>query len=261
MADLKPLNNLKFSSIEKCIYCGETSNLEDEHIIPYGLGGSAILPKSSCRECAKTTGRIEQFVLRGEMWGVRSALGLSTRSRRDAPKELPLKLIKNGIKREIMLPLDQHPIVLLFPLFNPPGIITGDIPKGITLRYLAQIGFGKNLKNVLRDEGADDVEFTHTYKILEFAKMLAKIGWGMAAAEGKLDKVDPDNSVISAFMAETSSIGYWVGAYPGELKPDEGTLHTVQIYSDEKLGLLIAKIKLFSFSHTPEYGVVLGKLR
>lgn len=261
MANLKPLNNLNFSPVGRCIYCGGYSDLEDEHIIPLGLGGSAVLPKSSCRACAIITGRIEQFVLRGEMWGVREVLDLSSRRKKDAPKNLPIKLTKDGIKSEVMLPLDRHPVVLLFPLFYPPGIITGETQKGITFRYMAQIAFGKPLADVLRDEGAEDAEFTHTYKVPEFAKMLAKIAWGMAAAEGVLDKIDFGDSVLSAFMQENSSIGHWVGTYPGELKRDEGTLHTVRIYSNDELGLLIAGIKLFSFSQTPEYGVVLGKLR
>ncbi len=74
----------------------------------------------------------------------------------------------------------------------------------------------------------------------------------MAAAEGVLDKIDFGDSVLSAFMQENSSIGHWVGTYPGELKRDEGTLHTVRIYSNDELGLLIAGIKLFSFSQTPD---------
>jgi len=259
--NIKPLNNLKFSPVGKCIYCGETSELEDEHIIPAGLGGSAVLPKASCRKCATITGRIEQFVLRGEMWGVRSLLDLSSRGKKDALKELPIKLIKDGIKSEVMLLLDRHPVVLLFPLFYPPGIISGETPKGITFRYMAKVGFGKPLEDVLRDEGAEDAEFTHTYKIPEFAKMLAKIAWGMAAAKGELDKIDFSDSVLGSFLQGNSSIGHWVGTYPGELKRDEGTLHTVRIYSDDELGLLIAGIKLFSFSQTPEYGVVLGRLQ
>lgn len=261
MSDLKPLNNLKFNQVGHCIYCGSNSELTDEHIVPYGLGGSAVLPKSSCRNCAKITGRIEQFVLRGEMWAVRAALGLSTRSRKESPKELPIKLIRQGVTEEVMLPIERHPVILSFPIFVPPGIVTGENPKGITFRYMAMMGFGKPLKDVLRDEGADDAQFTHTYKIPEFAKMLAKMGWSMAAAEGLLDRIDPAETVLEAFMNENSSIGYWVGTYQGQLKREAGTLHSIRFEEKKEQGLLVAVIKLFSFSQTPEYGVVLGRIK
>jgi hypothetical protein len=261
MTDIKPLNNRKFHHIDGCIYCGSRAELADEHIIPFGLGGSAVLPNSSCQNCAKITGRIEQFVLRGEMWGVRSALGLSTRNKKESPKELPIKLIKNGNTQEVMLPIERHPVILNFPIFVPPGIVTGEIPKGITFRYMVMVGFGKPLKDVLRDEGADDAQFTHKYKIPEFAKMLAKIGWAMAAAEGLLDRIERTETVLDAFMNENSSIGYWVGTYQGQLKKNSGTLHTIRFEEKKDLGLLVAVIKLFSFSQTPEYSVVLGRIK
>lgn len=194
------------------------------------------------------------------MWAVRSALGLSTRSKMEAPKELPLVLKVGGAKKTVLLPLDRHPVVLLFPLFNAPGIISGKKQEGISLRFLAQIGFGKPIADVIRDEGAEDIEFTHSYKIPDFAKLLAKIGWSMAAAEGKLSHINPRETVRNAFLQEGGSIGHWVGAYPGKLKRIPGTLHTVKVYADEDLRLLIAAVKLFSFAETPEYGVVLGRL-
>lgn len=159
-----------------------------------------------------------------------------------------------------MLPLDRHPIVLLFPLFNLPGIISGEKHEGISIRFLAQIGFGKPIADVIRDEGAEDIEFTQSYKIPDFAKMLAKIGWCMAAAEGKLGLIDSRETVRNVFLQNVGSIGHWVGASPGKLKRIPGTLHTVKVFADEDLRLLIAAIKLFSFADTPEYGVVLGRL-
>jgi len=35
--------------IGKCIYCGSTEALSDEHIIPLGLNGAWILEQASCK--------------------------------------------------------------------------------------------------------------------------------------------------------------------------------------------------------------------
>jgi len=57
----------RFASQGACIYCGSSDDLTDEHVVPYGLGGKMILPKSSCRRCAMITGQFEGKVLRGFM--------------------------------------------------------------------------------------------------------------------------------------------------------------------------------------------------
>ena len=52
-----------------CIYCGATdAALSDEHVVPYGLGGSHVLRKASCCRCAAITSKFERKVMR-ELWG------------------------------------------------------------------------------------------------------------------------------------------------------------------------------------------------
>ena len=48
-AEHKVLDGLVYKPVGHCIYCGATEDLGKEHILPFGLSGSAILPKSSCR--------------------------------------------------------------------------------------------------------------------------------------------------------------------------------------------------------------------
>ena len=57
----------RFPRVGKCIYCGSTDKLTDEHVLPLGLSGTAVLPDASCTERAKITGKVEQDVLRGPM--------------------------------------------------------------------------------------------------------------------------------------------------------------------------------------------------
>ena len=46
-----------YPSFGECIYCGALAKdveLTDEHIIPYSLGGEAIILDASCKACAAT---------------------------------------------------------------------------------------------------------------------------------------------------------------------------------------------------------------
>jgi hypothetical protein len=51
----KVLDGKRSSPVGYCIYCQATDELTNEHILPFGLSGTAVLPKSSCKACAKIT--------------------------------------------------------------------------------------------------------------------------------------------------------------------------------------------------------------
>ncbi len=75
-----------FEPAGHCIYCGRTDGLSDEHIVAYGLGGTIVLPRTSCPQCRKITGRFEHMVLRGPMWDVRALRGFPSRRPGDYPR-------------------------------------------------------------------------------------------------------------------------------------------------------------------------------
>jgi hypothetical protein len=78
----EPLVDQTLGTAEQCIYCGATSDLRKEHIIPYALQGEFVIRNGSCAGCAALTGRFEERILRGAWLPVRIALGLRTRSPR-----------------------------------------------------------------------------------------------------------------------------------------------------------------------------------
>ena len=45
----------RFGPIGRCIYCGATGDLTREHIIPRSIGGTWVLSKASCSDCAAVT--------------------------------------------------------------------------------------------------------------------------------------------------------------------------------------------------------------
>jgi len=111
-----------YPPVGQCIYCGSKENLEKEHIIPYALGGTTILPLSTCRNCAKITGHFEQEVLRGPMWPVRKLLQIKSRSKHaNVPKTMRLSIWKDEEEKQIGVPLEEYPVVLHFIVFDQPG--------------------------------------------------------------------------------------------------------------------------------------------
>ena len=104
---VKTLDGFVYKPVGHCIYCGATENLGKEHILPFGLSGSAILPKSSCRNCASITGRTEQDILRGSFWpAVRAFRDLKSRSKHEnAPSTMPVSIFRNGEDEVVMLRL------------------------------------------------------------------------------------------------------------------------------------------------------------
>lgn len=123
-------NNCKYSNANLCIYCGATENLEDEHIIPYGLGGRWVLPKASCSRCAKITGKFENNCLKKMYGSTRQLLGIPSR-KEEIPKTVFVEQkSKYGVDVQEEIPLSQYPPMLV------EVVLDGILP--ITLRMLPQ---------------------------------------------------------------------------------------------------------------------------
>lgn len=259
---MEVLDNLSYVPIGRCIYCGDTEDLRKEHILPFGLGGSAVLPRSTCRSCAKITGQIEQKVLRGPMWGLRICRGLKSRTKhKDAPKGYPLKIIRNGSEQIVQLPINEFPMLLHFPIFEPPAYLNPNAyEKGILVTGVATVSFGPRPGEVARTLGVKSISITQGQEPVAFARMIAKIAYSWAAAKGKLDLLRGVSPVVSAILGKTDDIGRWVGTITDPIKKYDGLLHRILIHEDDDRHLLIGEVHLFSDSETPKYGVVLGEI-
>ena len=64
METLEQMDGRTYPPVGRCIYCGSTDTLTDEHIIPLALNGTGLLPKSSCVACAKITNSAGQTARR-----------------------------------------------------------------------------------------------------------------------------------------------------------------------------------------------------
>ncbi len=253
------LGQVTYPPVGRCIYCSKTADLRKEHILAFGLSGTAILPKASCRDCAKITGRLEEMVLRGPMWPLRVFRDLKSRTKhKDAPKTLPLMAIRRGEESTVNLPIDEYPILIMFPIFAPPASLFPEgYQQGINISGHATVSFGLRPEEVAAKLGADQVRIEQEYHIAEFARVIAKIAYAFAFAEGAADTLESPSPVIPTILGHCEEIGRWVGTMaPPQAHP--GELHRLILHQQQ--GLLIVEVQLFADSETPSYGVILGRL-
>lgn len=261
--DFKHLDGAVYAPVGRCIYCGSTDALEKEHILPFGLSGTAILLKASCRSCASITGATEQTLLRGSFWPVRIFRNLKSRKKhKDAPSTFPVTIVRDGREEIAHLPVDELPILLHFPLFSPPAYISkSGLKAGIDLAGLATVKFGKDPGETAQSLGSSILRFNDQQHPVDFARVIAKIGYAFAVAEGATADLDGDPLVVPAIIDRPNEIGQWVGTLTDPPRAHPGLLHRLVIHHERNLGLLIAEVQLFADSETPSYGVVIGKLK
>lgn len=259
--DLPRLTHHTYAPYGCCIYCGRTDDLRTEHIVPFGLDGNLKLPESTCKECADRTSKIERAVLRGDFRAIRVYRDLQSRRKHaGAPRLYPLDITLNGQKQQVELPLGEYPLVLHFPVFPPPRILTAAEKRpGIDVRGVDTISFGPSPLEVMQKLGAQSVGATLTQQPAEFARMIAKIAYAMAAATGTLEVLAEPSELPAMILGHDDAIGHFVGTIeePNASHPE---LHRVFVIEDTGRGLLIGDVQIFSDSQTPRYGVVIGKL-
>jgi hypothetical protein len=122
----------RYAPVDRCIYCGKSANqvgLTDEHIIPLSLGGTRVLPKASCKQCAGSTSRFELDVAKG-MWDyARVQFGLPSRRPNKRPQFFEMETPDLTIQQ---IPIPALPSAVLSFRFPPAGILF-DLPMNTTV--------------------------------------------------------------------------------------------------------------------------------
>lgn len=250
----------QYSAVGSCIYCGSTTELTREHIIPAGLSGTTTLPKSSCKLCAQITGKVEAIVLRGSMWPARVLLKLRSRRPGDAPTHESLTIVRNGAEETVQLALEDYPVLLPMPIFEPASYISGaPARQGINLIGADWLRFGPHPNDVAHRLGADSITFTQRERPVEFARMIGKIAFAHAVAELGREKIE-DLGLIASILGKANEIGRWVGTFKRTDEAIPGLLHRLSI-SIERGNIIVSQVQLFAHSSGPTYSVIIGRLR
>jgi hypothetical protein len=260
---IRDMAKITYRPVGHCIYCFGTENLTREHIVPFGLSGSAVLPAASCDRCRNITSAFELQVLHGSMRPVRVLRRLrSRRKHQGAPSTARLTVVRDGSSEAIDLPIEEFPVLLSFPKFATPRYLTGEHKSGIDITGVVTISFGPRPEMVGKKLGAQKLVLgSRTDRPAAFARMIAKIGYATAFALGELDRIDGRSPVIASILGEVDDIGRWVGTLANPIRNYSSALHRIEIHEDRERRLLLAEVQLFSDSETPSYGVILGPLK
>jgi hypothetical protein len=256
---------LVYKPVWFCIYCSDgvvrdatKQKLSAEHVIPFGLGGHQILPRASCKRCARITGMVEETCQHMILGSTRIRLNMPTRS----PASRPTHLTKvfqhrDGRLESQVVPSSEFPLVIPGLKLPTPGILTGAAPHNRAV--------GESWVAYVKEEIEKDIEDGRRGLRLArfnnhvFCQMLAKIAHSFAVAQVGFHSFRP--LLLDLILGRSETASYWVGGDMTVSAPDPRGLH--KMYCDREIIMgteyLIAYITLFSYSGTPEYRVVVGK--
>jgi hypothetical protein len=247
-----------FPPVGRCIYCGETEGrLSDEHIIPFGLGGTDILPASSCSKCAKITGKFEGTVQRTLFGDMRVKYNFPTRRKKDRPKT---KSIKTNAGTEIEIPVANYPTTLFVYHFGACGFLLDAPPHLDVMRSNASTIHNKDDLNEFIRRHDWNGELTHTFRFNEFRRMLAKIAHSFLTAIAGYGSFFP--LALGAILNDDFNLSYLVGEN-AEIEPvvkfGSNFMVRMRTLHQGARSVLIVEIRLFHGMQTPTYHVVTGE--
>lgn len=263
--------------IGKCIYCGKIGvKLANEHIVPYGLHCDWVLLKASCLECAKVTSNIEGHVLNKTIKVIRTALNM--KSRRPRAISFPLSIERDGKLYTEDVKIQDAWKVIPFPIYDVPGHyygndqITGIQVQDIGLVELDNMNHEIGQKHSSKIIGIPNIFYIDTekntcflgpkYPGIEFARMLAKIGYCYALTKVKIEDFI-EIYVLPSILGQKNDVGSWVGC--DEKNPmisSANMAFSLKALIIKETKEILIRIKLLVLhKETPEYVVIVGCLK
>jgi hypothetical protein len=258
-----------YEAMNCCVYCRATHGLSDEHIIPLGLGGRWLLPRSSCANCSAKSAAFERTCQR-TMWGpLRMYFDLPSRRPGERPKTLPLKVKITPDADWTFIDVDQevYPFLVLFPVLPLPSEVSGKVIEGergavVKTLWIRGASFRDGIMPHLNALAAElkvaEIEPRGRFIAPEFFRLMAKIAHAFAMAElGK--------SAFSPFLrpmiceADTSNSRQYIGGFE-HTEPATGELHELSIWSHRRgeADIVVVRIRLLASLETPTYHVAVG---
>lgn len=245
---------------EQCIYCGATSGLEDEHVVPFGLWGRLVFPDASCRSCAETINVFETQVLQKHLGPFRARTKVPLRKRRR--RNYKYTLVHASVDGRpppappIEIGAEELPRQFIMPRFMPPEALYGRWPQPVGY------WFYQNPKDnlALMERYGNTAHFAGEYRADMFCRMLAKIGHAFALAylepaiQRTFEFLLPD--IILRGITDHSLVGgNW------DLSPATDMMHELAIFNavNDEMEYLAATIRLFSCLGAPTYHAVVAR--
>jgi hypothetical protein len=257
----------KFPPVGECIYCGargSETELTDEHIVPYSLGGNVQLLQASCKPCARITGALEGYVGRKVLWDFRVHAKIPTRRPAERPDVLPARIsVGTGEAQTLELPIADHPYFMPMPVWGMPGLLAGTPPRDKfaeenrvhlywyippTLRGTLNLADGELAQIHPPDVQVDNHRFARA--IAKIAYCQAVSHWGV---KGFRRLAMPD-----LILGKYPLVSHFVGCELKDPPPpmDRKAVHMVdlRVVTIEHLRLIVGSVRLFANSGTKNHG-------
>lgn len=262
------VHGMKFPGYGRCIYCGATSVLKDEHIIPHSLGGTAVILKASCADCEKITSYLDGYLARDIFNEYRSHVGIQSRRKRQRPTTLHASFLKpDGTEEVRSYPAKQQPYTLMMPIWHLPGIVLGKEPSSefeITQSHVYNF-INNETSEWMQAEGAKLGAWPYV-NYPTFARAMARIAFCQAVSNRGLDGFN-HLDLPALILGKYPHVPHYVGVAREDPPPPDPRemVHKVQIQDFTKDGstYLMASVRLFAHSGykdlgMPIYRVILG---
>lgn len=256
----------RFQPVGQCIYCGSQDSLSDEHVIPFGLGGTLILPKASCQSCANITKVFEQRLLRGHWWAYRRKVGMKSRHPTEQPDTFPVIFeYPSGEKVREQISPEEYPFLLICD-FDVPSFLNGSFVPGVPVAkvFLKPLVPAHEMPHVKRHgiKGIPKLTIEMNFNVEDFVRLLAKIALAYAIGRRSL------SAFAEIFVKEivcglTDGALSYVGRSIITSMNVSGVGHVHALREETHGDLLIVYIVLFQKldKNMPVYQVVVGRLR
>ncbi len=251
-----------FETKGRCIYCGIVSDdLTDEHIVPRSLGGQHVIRKASCKQCAAITSKFERKVAR-DLWGdARLSFNSPSYRKKSRPKHIKVPDTKSphGTKE---IAVEEYPAAFVFYKMGKSGFFQGLSEKeDVSSKWkLIAVDDSARRENYFKKYGEyPTVQFRHVPQ--EFGQMIAKIGYGQILST--FHPTEFSHICLPYILGKKSNVSFVVGGGEEDVKPIPEVGYSLDtkciISKDFDRMLLIAKVRLYADTHSPEYSVVVGE--
>lgn len=249
-----------------CIYCGvEGVELTDEHIIPRGLNGTILLPKSTCKEHQDLTSRIELALQkRGMFLHPRLLLGMRSYDKKSQPTHIKVEFIdpnERTFKKNV--PVRDAVSMLVMPMFLQPKVFTTFQPlpdsNALEVQAIDSASLGVDLQQFLLRHGAVGMRGKQSIDIGSFLRYLCKIGYGFHVAMRSEFPRD-ESPALALLLGQRKDFCNWVGCVPLEEPAQRGVdwhqLDIVETATTSGTPCTVVRISLFNFLVPCTYTVV-----
>lgn len=251
-----------------CIYCGADRDLSAEHIIPFGMGGRLILPKSSCRTCSTITSEIERTCLRKMYGPLRLLYGLPSRRTKNRPARLPLKVRRRAgdAWSVVSVPQERYPFLVTFPYFSIPGLLAGEARENALGAVTDRIwirgaspshDFNALLASLGRELKVHELQPDSDLDVPAFCRLLAKMAIGYVAAERGVSEV-PRSLTAMVIDNRLEGCRHFIGSSESD-EPAVNRLHDIATATFRPVDIPVVRIRLLAKLGTPTYWVALSK--